>query len=117
MGLASSKSLNVLCDETTFKLCRSTEIKFQTDLQKEFVKGKSEKIAIFRPFLKINQEKLSIPQHLNIFSPAEKEKSKLDMVGREEITKKIDKIVKKFFQVNSFFLLLFFIIFCFCVFF
>lgn len=116
MSLASSKSLNILCDENTFQKCRNSRIYFNTDLEKEFVKGKSEKISMYQPFLekKTGSSKISTPTHLkNIFSrksqdqiiEIKEENKDSEVIGREEIFLHVDFIIKPFLYVIFLFLI------------
>ena len=93
MSLASSKSINILCDENTYLNSRNFGVRFKTDLEREHVKGKTEKIAIFMPL------RDSVPIQRDSKSEIVIPTVALsDVIGREEILNKIEKSVNGYLK-------------------
>jgi hypothetical protein len=92
MSLASSKNLNILCDENTFMSSLNMGIRFKTDLEREHVKGKTEKIAIFMPYKESSP--VQRDSKIEVFTQI----SPNDVVGREDTIKKIEKSINLFLK-------------------
>ena len=105
MGVAYSKKINVLCDETTFQAAKVHGIEFDTSLEKVMVKGKKEAIAIFVPLAGKKVESVKVPKSLKLIfakeSNDEKTKKILEVheiIGREELRHQIGHVVDNFLQ-------------------